>query len=165
MIILRSLLSKASDPGTQEEKTRCEGKREREMGPGMGGTKEEVGRKVRGVAMWPQGSRFPSLNLSFHSLPNGVTMKVLPGPACGTNISLFLPTTKSWAWALLLLARVAWGPHGKMSNQVSVWLLWLADLCWPKGGGGWGCPSGVDRPGQCQRLDSEMTEMAERAWA
>lgn len=88
MIILRSLLSKASDPGTQEEKTRCEGKREREMGPGMGGTKEEVGRKVRGVAMWPQGSRFPSLNLSFHSLPNGVTMKVLPGPDVG-QISVF----------------------------------------------------------------------------
>lgn len=49
-----------------------------------------------------------------------------------------------------------------MSDQDLVWLLWLADPRWPRGGGRRGCTSQVGGRGQRQHLCREMTDTAEQ---
>lgn len=77
----------------------------------------------------------------------------------------FPPHCQQLGLASLLLARAGLGPlggfpvHGKMSDQALVWLLLLAGLRQPKGGGGWGCTLPADRPRQHQHLGQEMAEM------
>ena len=80
----------------------------------------------------------------------GDTVKVL-AQRVGQAL-VFPPPRQQLGLASLLLARMAWTVHGKMSDQALVWLLWLADFRRPEGGGGWGCALHADRPRQHSTL-------------
>lgn len=64
-----------------------------------------------------------------------------PGPACGTNVTLFLPTTHCWAGPCCCWPGWLGQPMADV-RSAQIWLFWLADVCWPKGGGGWGTGPG-----------------------
>lgn len=63
------------------------------------------------------------------------------GPSPASNVSLFLPTTHCWAGPCCCWPGWLGQPMEDVRSALT-WLFWLADLCWPKGGGGWGTGPG-----------------------
>ena len=89
----------------------------------------------------------------------GVTVKVLA--LCVGQRSVFSWPTPSAGPGLLAAGQGGLDGSWEDVRLALVWLLWLADPCWPRGGGRWGYTSHVDGPRQRQHLGQEMTDTAE----